>query len=149
MAIGRPSTGMAITQWRRLRQANTFRRYSPECVEGGFSGVGLPLYEVLGSCPRSECWKMTLLSSVLRRYASWQSHKDHRQGQHGKAHAGIEPPPQATDQSFWAASLTAKGCRGSRHHRGDHPQPPGATQLHGGVQESRGQPPLVLTRAPA
>src|ERR687897_558839 len=34
MALGRPSTGMAIRLWRRLRQANTFTRYSPNDLEG-------------------------------------------------------------------------------------------------------------------
>jgi hypothetical protein len=79
---------------------------------------------------------MTLLSSVLRRFASWQSHKDHRQGQHSEAHAGVEPPPQATYQSFGAARLTAQCSSDARDHRGNHPQSPSATQLHGGVQSS-------------
>ena len=98
---------------------------------------------VLGSCPRSGSWKITLLFSVLRRYASWQSRKDDRQGQHCKAYAGIEPPSQATDQSFGAASLTGQGSRGSRDDRGDYPQSPGVAQLYGGIQETCGQPPLV------
>jgi hypothetical protein len=54
--------------------------YPPNVGEGAFSEVGLSLYGVLGSCPRSRCWTITLLFSVLRRYASWHSHKDDWQG---------------------------------------------------------------------
>src|SRR5215213_8483679 len=93
--------------------------------------ANLPLTEWRRDCPTSGRWTMTLLFSVLRRCASWQSHNDDRQGQNGKAHARIQPPPQATDQGFWAASLTAQCNRGGRDYRGDHPQPPGVTQLHG------------------
>jgi hypothetical protein len=66
--------------------------YAPERVEGAFSEVEFPIYGVFGGWPRSGQWKLTLLFSVCRRHASRQSHKDNRQGQHGKAYAGIEAP---------------------------------------------------------
>ena len=79
---------------RALIHWSAWNRYSANFAFWAFCEVRI--HGVLGSCPGSECWKMTLLSSVLRRFASWESHKDHRQGQHSEAHAGVEPPPQAT-----------------------------------------------------